>query len=1038
MEIFLKRAEGPFIEKIGEDQTRSHFEDLKNALHLIPGEFSGSVGSEIPKFLFKYSQGINETSSGIIEGMLNHFLIFTKSLKDIANQNLKQVNQNIIIRSKSKMRNLSDLLQNFIEKAKYGEILKGSEKFEDVLSFVAGESIEITQMDELALFIKRSSENLAQRIGEDQARKFSEEIYDAIQDIVDDFKGTVDSQIVKFLFKFSQESSRLEPDIIKNILRHIQIFIRSLSDLGGMDRKQVDQEIIRRSKNKMGGLFELFDNFLKKAKEGNLLETCDNFEEIITFVLGSEEKRIQFTDVGGFLKRVEEKYALHLGELKAQMLISNLLESISEIPEQHGSYLGSDIARFLTKFSETMNDLEPKEIEQILTRSLIFIRSLNELSDLNQEEINQYIINRSKRKCRSLFEFYKLFLDTVRPTFIKSETPSFDDIINFTLGKYEGPKTIEEAPNVHALMEPYRSEFPFAEDHFKWANAINIIIPRFLEILKNDKGDEILDKIWENSYPKQDIIEEFHQKLDDLPREDEKIFTIRLMNLLTRQILKKKKSDKLLTGSVAMTILAKIYIEIYGGRNSMVRAIKLKQLLKERQFAQDEKREKINDHIEAIVKEDLKAIMRRVMSIRSIIPILTLKGFYIKTFDISEKEYPELFTDMFKDVSPLNDIGKEYLENVRRLNTLGNLSAFYYYIDLVRNFNKNYFKESEETPLDAIKKRDNLKEFFEMLFQLYDNLELSRFFDNKIAAADRLVFVYILKYLYESLKKTFDLIENFIEEHVEFIKVKSMEFFLSNLKFKEYKMNIEQLQEDVKNAVLEGASDDSEKMTRLKNMLKQQKSDIVKFTLMDDLLNEAKEKMPVLDSRILFGKELFTFLEIIKYINPNLPAALPKYLENLGDFTKEFDKILNKVKKLKDRNLISPGEFYEIDKAREMATERISKFISDENFMNHLKKMREGYDKNILYKEEITTPLDIVETEEIVEEINPLQKYFQKYNEALSAVKSTDTLTKFMESYQFWLNNQIFPLTYNKAEQVLLKIVFNRIQEELNDQDNSA
>ncbi|MFX0072649.1 MAG: hypothetical protein ACFFAO_16315, partial [Candidatus Hermodarchaeota archaeon] len=1027
--------ESPFIEKIGEEETRNLFDDLKNALYLIPGEFSSSIGSEIPKFLFKYSQGIDEMSSGIIEGILNHFLIFTKSLKDIANQNLKQVNQNIIIRSKSEMRNLSDLLQNFIEKAKNGEILKGSERFEDVLSFVAGKSTEVTQMDELALFIKRSSENLAQKIGEDKSKQFSDDIYKALQNIVDEFKGTVDSQIAKYLFKFSQDSARLKPDIIENILKHIQIFTQSLSDLKGMNRKQVDQEIIKRSKNTMGGLIELFENFLDKAKEGSLLESFNEFEDIISFVLGSEEKRVQFTDVGGFLKRAEEKYVLQLGKVKAQMLINNLLESISKIPEQHGSYLGSDIARFLTKFSETIGNLEAKEVEQILTRSLIFTNSLNDLNDLNQEEINQYMINRSKRECRSLFELYKLFLDTNRPTFIKSETPSFDDIVNFTLGKYEGPKAIEQAPNVHTLMEAYRSEFPSAEEHFKWANAINIIIPRFLEILKNEEGDETFDKLWENSFPKQNIIEEFRQKVDDLPREDDKLFTIRLMNLLTRQILKKKKLDKLLTGSVAMTILAKIYIEIYGGRNSMVRAIKLKQLLKEREFAQDEKREKIDEQIEAIIKEDLKAIMRRVMSIRSIIPILTLKGYYIKTFDISEKEYPELFTDMFKDVSPLNDIGKEFLENVRRLNTLGNLSALYYYIDLVRNFNKNYFKESEETPLDAIKKRDLLKDFFEMLFQLYDNLELSRFYDNKIDVADRLVFIYILKYLYEPLKKTFDLIENFIGEHMEFIKVKSMEFFLSNLKLREYKMNIEQLQEDVKNAVSEGASDDSEKMIRLKNMLEQQKSDILNFTLMDDLVQEAKENMPILDARILFGRELLTFLEMVKYINPNLPAVFPNYFENLEGFIKEFDDILTKVRELKDRNLISPAEFYEIDKAREVSTERISKFVTDENFMNHIKNMREGYDKNVLYKEEITTHIDIEETEELIEEINPLEKYYHKYNEALTAVKSTDTLTKFMESFQFWIKNQILPLTYNKAEQVLLKIVFNQIQEELNSQE---
>jgi len=661
----------------------------------------------------------------------------------------------------------------------------------------------------------------------------------------------------------------------------------------------------------------------------------------------------------------------------------------------------------------------------------MFTHSLNDLGDLNQEEINQYVINRSKRKCRNLFEFYELFLKTMKPTPIKSKSPSFDDIVNYTLGKYEGPKAIEDATNVHTLIEEYRTEFPVFEEHFKWANAINSIVPRFLEILENEEGNRIYDQLWENTFPRQKILKDFHQKIDELPRDDDKLFTIRLMNLLTRQIIKNKKSDKLLTGSVAIMILAKIYIEIYGGRNSIVRAIKLKQLLKERKFVIDDKREKINDQILAIVQEDLKAIMRRVMTIRSIIPILTLKGYYIKTFDISKKDYPELFVDMFEDVSPLNDIGKEYLDYIRGLNTLGNSSALYYYIDLVRNFNKNYFKESEETPLDAIKNRDLLIEFFAMLFQLYDNLELTRFYDNKITIADRLVFIYILKYLYEPLQKTFDLIENFLEEHKEFIKVKSLEFFLSKLKRREYKMNIEQLHEDIQSTVSEGESDDSEKMIRLKSMLDQQKSDMLKFSLMDELVIEANKCMPILDSRILFSKELLTFLEIIKHVNPNLPAIFPSYFENLGDFTNEFNKVLEIVRELKEKNLISPGEFYDINKAREISTERLTKFVSDQNFMDHIERMREGYDKNVLYKEELMVPLLVEKTDEVIDEFNPLEKYFQKYHEALTAVKSTETLTKFMESFQFWTNNQILPVTYNKAEEVLLKIVFNDIQEEI-------
>ena len=1031
MEVFLKRAENPFRDKIGEEKAQTFFEDLKNALYLLPGEFSDSLGPEIPRFLFKCSQGLNELSSEIIEGILQHFVVFTKSLNDLSNQTINQINQNLINRSNSTVRNLSDLLKEFIAKAKEGEFLKSSERYKDIINFTIGESVKITQFEEFELFITRSADNFEEKIGKDKAKEFSDNVNKALKNIAEEFKGTADSEVAKYVFKFSEDTFRFKSEILENVLKHISIFSQSLSNVGGMNRKQVDQEITKRSKNKLSGLIDLFKEFIEMAKEGKLLIDFQNFEDVITHVIGSKEKRKQFTDVGGFLKRAEGKYVKQLGEIKAQKLIDDLLKAISEIPEEHGSYLGSDIARYLTKYSETMINLESKEIEKTLTRSLMFTHSLNDLGDLNQEEINQYVINRSKRTCRNLFELYKLFLEKERPTPIKSRTPTFDDIVSYTLGKYEGPKTIDEAPNVHTLIEEYRFESPVFEEHFKWANAINNIVPRFLEILENEEGNRIFDQLWENSFPKQKIIGDFHQKIDELPREDDKLFTIRLMNLLTRQIIKNKKSDKLLTGSVAIMILAKIFIEIYGGRNSMVRAIKLKQLLKERKFAIDDKNEKLNEQVLAIVQEDLKAIMRRVMTIRSIIPILTLKGYYIKTFDISKKDYPELFVDMFEDVSPLNDIGKEYLEYIRRLNTLGNLSALYYYIDLVRNFYKNYFKESEETPLDAVKNRDLLIDFFAMLFQLYDNLELTRFYDNKITIADRLVFIYILKYFYEPLQKTFDLIENFLEDHKEFIKVKSLEFFLSKLKRREYKMNIEQLHEDIKSTVSEGESDDSEKMIRLKSMLDQQKSDMLKFSLMDELVIEANKCMPILDARIFFSKELLTFLDIIKHINPNLPAIFPSYFEKLGDFTNEFNKVLEIVRELKEKNLISPGEFYDINKAREISTERLIKFVSDQKFMDHIERMREGYDKNILYKEELMAPLLVEETDEIIEVFNPLEKYFQKYHEALTAVKSTETLTKFMESFQFWTNNQILPVTYNKAEEVLLKIIFNDIQEEM-------
>ena len=1028
MEIFLKRAEKPFKEKIGGEKTNIIFNNLKKVLHLIPGEYSRTLGSEIPRLLFKYSQNIQQLSNESIEGILNHFLVFSMCLKDLANQNIKQVNQNIINRSKSKIRNLSDLLHKFIEKAKDGNIIQKFDSFGDILNFMVGVSQEVVQLDEFSLFIKRAMDNFKGKFDKDFIKSFSDNLSKSLNNIENALKDTIDSDIVKYIFKFSQDISRLKLDNVKRNLNSILVFIQALTDTKGKNKNQLDQEIIRRSKNKLGNLFDLFKLFLEKTIDNDIKEPVKNIEDILNIVLGEEKEYVKFTDVGGFLKRVEDKYARLLGDFKAEVMINELLTSLSEMPETHGSYLASDISRFLTKYSETMNNLDPKDIELILARSLIYTNSLKELTDLNKEEINQFIINRSKRKIRSLFDLYKLFLETNKPIFIKSINPSFDEIVEYTLGKYEGPKIIEESSNIHDLLADYHEEIPFSKEHSNWADAINLILTRYIEILPNDKGDRIIDELWNNKYPENKIKGEFREKILELPREDERVFMFRLMNILTRPILKDKDEDNALTGSVAFVILGKILLEIYSGRNPMIRAIKVNQLLKDRKFADNEKKKIIDEHINSIIKEDLNAIKKRTMIVRSIIPILTIKGFYIQSYDINRKKYPEIIVDMFKDVSPLEIIGKESLKTQKGINTLGNINTVYYFIDLVKKFDKYFFKEAESIPLDSVKKRGILSEYFKTLFDLYENLEINKFYDHNIIASDRLLYIYVMKYLYEPSKKSFKLIETFLEENQDFIKVKSMDYYLSQIKKKESKMSIDQLHRDIQNATTEGHEETSEKLTRLKKMLDQQKLDIERFRFMEDLYNDSKEIRPILEARIIFSRTLLTFLDIVKDINRNLSAVFPQYLTNLSEFTTEIDKTHIEIQKLRNKKLISPAEYYETNNATEMSKNKLIELTTDENFTNHINNMVIAYDNNSLYQEYVDPTSLLEEDNEPIEELNPLEKYFKTYFEELTAVPSTNSINKFMEAFNFWLKDEILPITYNKAEQVLLKIVFNEIK----------
>lgn len=840
------------------------------------------------------------------------------------------------------------------------------------------------------------------------------------------------------MFKYSQDIKSLSLEELERVLKHTVTFAQALSDFGGMNKGQIDQEIIKRSKNQMRGLFDLFTKFLDVAKEADILDSFQNLEDVMSHVLGSERKHEKFTDVGGFLKRVEWKYALYLGEIKTQVIIDGLLKALSEIPEEHGAYLASDIARFLTNYTETMSKLEIKDIERVLTRSLIFTRSLDELDDLNREEINQFIINRSKHKIRNLFELFQKFLITENPLPLKSKTPSFNDVVVYILGKYEGPKTIEEASSIHDLMADYHKDFPIAVEHDKWSSAMDTIIPRYLEILQNEEGEQLIDQLWNVTLPGDQIVEKYKEKILELPREDENNFLFRLINLLTRPVLKKKKKDRALAGAIAYKILGKIYAELSGGRNIMIRSIKLNQLLKDRKFADTEKKEFIDEYIYNIVKEDLDGIKKRSMIIRSIIPVLTIKGYYIKAFDISTNLYPELFVDVFSGVDPLSNIGKKYLKSQKQLNTLGNINAFFYFLTLTKRFHKDYFIEAQTVPLDAVKKRKTILEFFESIFPLYDNVEVSKFYDYHISGADRLTLIYIMKYLYESLQKAFDLIDDFMGLHKDHIKLMSMDYYLSNLKLKEAKMSIDVLQEDIRNTVSEGFAEDSEKMKRLENMLEQQKSDISKYRFMDELNKEAGTQKSVLESRIIFCKELLTFLDMVKEVNTNLPAIFPQYFERITDFKARIDEIISKIKKVYSKNLISNADFQEKNQAAIVSKNRLSELAINSNFMDHLKRFSEASQKEILFVETIEIETLQEEPIEIIEEINPLLEFFEKYKEELMAVASTSSLEIFTDVFNFWLKENILPLTKNKAEEMLLKRIFKKIKKRyLSEEDSS-
>ncbi|MFX1295962.1 MAG: hypothetical protein ACFFD2_14070, partial [Promethearchaeota archaeon] len=614
-------------------------------------------------------------------------------------------------------------------------------------------------------------------------------------------------------------------------------------------------------------------------------------------------------DIGGFLKRAEKKYAEYIGESKAQMLINALLKTISEIPDVHRNYLGSDISKYLFKYSTVLSDLSPENIERTLKSALMFTHTLTELKDMNRAEINQFIINRSQHRIRNLLDLFKGFLEKNKEFMIKTISPNFDDILIYTLGEYINPKIIEEAPHIHEIMETYHKKFPIAKEHAKWGRVLYIILQRYLEILENEDGNRLIEQLWNFTLPNDQIIEYFHEKIAEIPREDETIFLTKLMNLLARQILIDKNIDRNLTGSVAYLLLAKNFIKMFGGCHVLIRAIKINQLLKERKDVDLEEKKEIDYRIEKIVEEDLKSIKIQYTPIRTIISIINLKSYNIKFYDILNEnvEYPEEITHIFIELDPLKDLLKENRKALENVDMLKELKSFYNQVELVRKFYGEFTKESHSMPTDTIENVKILRKFIDVLLRLDENLEPTSFFIYPVMPTDHLIYIFILKYLSEPLQKFFDIIQ-IIEQNMGSLKGISMIYYLSEENLAKTKNEAEKIEKTITNIMAREFTEDSQKIKWLKETFARHQVEIKTFQILTKFLTEFKRVHGIIEIRIKFCKTLFSFLTEIKKVHINLPAALHQYLHNLIDFEIEIDKIIAEIKRLCLKEIISPKE----------------------------------------------------------------------------------------------------------------------------------
>jgi len=950
MEVFLKRAERSFKEKLGEDKTLTILNSIKKATNEIPAKFRRIIGSEIPKFLFNYSQEIEYVSPAITEGVLNYILMFADSLKDLVNKDRNQVNQMLINRSNNSMRSLSDLLNSFVQKAKDGEAIETIDTFEDLLTYIVGGKEEVTQMDDIELFIKRANNNFSERLGEDKFKLYSEKLKKSFEQIDELHRDQMSSEISKYLFNFSQNIDNFSTETLDNVLEHLLLFSNSITDLDGKTWDQISQEIRRRSNNQLHSLFDLFKAFLEAAKEGNIIETSDKLEDILIHLFGEEQARVQFTDIDAFLKRAEKKYSLILGQDMIQMLMEELLDAINQIPEQHREYLGSDLAKYLFKYSETASYHEPEKLELLFNGATMFANSLVDIGDLNKAEMNQFIINRSNHKVRGLFELFLAFLEKIKVRMPFSLNPNFDEILNHTLGKYSGPKVLEQGGLIHDLLADYHEEIPLAIEHSNWAKALIEIIPRYLDILPKAEGDQILDLLWENKFHEEHVIEKYRLKIAEIPREKEKTFMFRLMNMLTNQILIDEDKDKILAGALALRILGGIFVEIFGGRNTQIRGIRLNQLIKDRKISNPDNKKKIDEHINRILEEDLKAIQKRTMTINTIIPILTKKRYFIKTYDIAMKDFPEFIVKMItvREEEKLKDIGEDYKKSGMSAELIQLVNNFLNELDLAKRFYKKYFEEMYSIATDAQKNMLAIRKFFKSLVDLSDNIEAIEFFERPIANTEHMIYISLLKYLYDCLPDVFEITRTILDEQEYQKKIMKLDTYLSDWKLEELNLEIKEAENKIKEYEGMQEWDTTDKIRNLTKFLNRDKNEIKFYDIMFKLLKESEKVDDILKTRLDFSKTLLKYSDSLKKVHSNLPAALHNYMENFNDFTQEIGKIIEELKKKSSLGIISPFDLRERNDAAEMAKKELSSLYTNENFMNHIKSMLEISNRNIL------------------------------------------------------------------------------------------
>jgi hypothetical protein len=329
------------------------------------------------------------------------------------------------------------------------------------------------------------------------------------------------------------------------------------------------------------------------------------------------------------------------------------------------------------------------------------------------------------------------------------------------------------------------------------------------------------------------------------------------------------------------------------------------------------------------------------MTINTIVPVLSKKGYFIKTYDIVTKDFPELIVKIitYREEERLKDVGKEYKKSGLSGEIIPLVNGFLQKLDLAVRFYKKYFEEMYSIEMDAQSNMLSLRKLFKFLVELSQNIDTIEFFENKIANTEHSIYISVLKYLYTPLPDIFEITSTILDEQEYQRKIMKLDKYLSNQKLEQVQLEIRETEKKIKEYENFQDFDASQKIANLTKFLNRDKNELKYYDTMFKLLKESEKVNELLDSILQFSIKLLKFSNSLKKIHSSLPAALSSNLGTLTEFNLEIDKIIKQLQEKSSTGILSPFEFQEKNDAAEMIKKELIILCSDIEFTSHIKML---------------------------------------------------------------------------------------------------